>query len=469
MNYQPINPGAVVSAAGYFNKYLGVQAEGSFFPSGPNDCVFTAQAGPIVRYQKNRWVPFAHALVGGAKVGGPSSSPAPGAGESPAASASTTSFPHSTTSSPSAPSRQTLTTPTSTTATPGPGSVSGGTGDIYAYRLSAGIVLRFGQVTPPPPVQRAAPFSLRTPTPVIPSPQPRRRQPRSQKKAAYTWTSTGGQISGTAETANLSTANLSARRLHRHRPRQRRPAPLPAGHLHRQLPHPRLPSRPPSPARPTPAPSCRETPQPSPRSPPARRTARSPTPTRPPRPDLRNHRHRNPKHRGSTIRRHQRHLQRSRRPWQAGHRLHPGHHQRGRLRHRHRRPATSAASPSIATRSVPSASTNEAKGCLDEIALTLNRESSAKLIIIGKHSADESSDAAAQRALNVEQYLIDEKGIDPSRIELRTGADPSRGVDNVLVPTGATFAHGDTTTFDPGSVKRQGQPYGKPKTATRAQ
>ncbi len=118
VNYQPINPGAVVSAAGYFNKYLGVQAEGSFFPSGPNDCVFTAQAGPIVRYQKNRWVPFAHALVGGAKVGGPSSSLAPGAGESPAASASTTSFPHSTTSSPSAPFRQTLITPTSTTARP---------------------------------------------------------------------------------------------------------------------------------------------------------------------------------------------------------------------------------------------------------------------------------------------------------------------------------------------------------------
>ena len=71
VKYQPINPGAVVSAAGYFNRYVGVQAEGSFFPSGPNDCVFTAQAGPIVRYQKNRFVPFAHVLGGGAKVGGP--------------------------------------------------------------------------------------------------------------------------------------------------------------------------------------------------------------------------------------------------------------------------------------------------------------------------------------------------------------------------------------------------------------
>src|SRR5271155_3724897 len=63
--YQPINPGAVFSVAGYFNKYLGLQAEGNFFPHGPNDCVFGAQAGPVVRYPKNRFVPFAHALVGG--------------------------------------------------------------------------------------------------------------------------------------------------------------------------------------------------------------------------------------------------------------------------------------------------------------------------------------------------------------------------------------------------------------------
>jgi len=35
VEYQPINPGAIVSAAAYFNRFVGVQAEGSFFPSGP--------------------------------------------------------------------------------------------------------------------------------------------------------------------------------------------------------------------------------------------------------------------------------------------------------------------------------------------------------------------------------------------------------------------------------------------------
>jgi hypothetical protein len=107
---------------------------------------------------------------------------------------------------------------------------------------------------------------------------------------------------------------------------------------------------------------------------------------------------------------------------------------------------------------------NEAKGCLDEIALTLNRESSAKLIIVGKHSADETPDAAAQRDLNVAQYLTQEKGIDPSRIELRTGGDLTRSLDSILVPPGATFTPGDTNTFDTNSIKRQGQPYAMPKT-----
>ena len=69
--YQPIDQGGVASLTGYFNKHIGLQAEGSFFPSGPNDCVYTAQAGPVFRGQIGRLVPFAHLLGGGAEVGGP--------------------------------------------------------------------------------------------------------------------------------------------------------------------------------------------------------------------------------------------------------------------------------------------------------------------------------------------------------------------------------------------------------------
>ena len=70
--YQSINKGFVGSVAGYYNKYLGLQLEGSAFPQQTdNDCVYTAQAGPILRYPKGRFVPFFHALGGAAKVGGP--------------------------------------------------------------------------------------------------------------------------------------------------------------------------------------------------------------------------------------------------------------------------------------------------------------------------------------------------------------------------------------------------------------
>ena len=61
-----------------------------------------------------------------------------------------------------------------------------------------------------------------------------------------------------------------------------------------------------------------------------------------------------------------------------------------------------------------------------------------------------------------EQYLIDEKGIDPTHIELRTGDSAGRSVDNMLVLAGATFNSGSTATFESTSVKRSGQPYGKP-------
>jgi hypothetical protein len=102
---------------------------------------------------------------------------------------------------------------------------------------------------------------------------------------------------------------------------------------------------------------------------------------------------------------------------------------------------------------------NEAKGCLDDIALELNRETDSVLVVVGKHDPTEKPDAAAERTLNVKQYLTDEKGIDPNRIEVRTGETAGRTVDNVLVPPGATWDTGSTTSFDPTRVSRHGQPY----------
>ena len=81
---------------------------------------------------------------------------------------------------------------------------------------------------------------------------------------------------------------------------------------------------------------------------------------------------------------------------------------------------------------------NEAKACLDDIALTLQRNTDAKLALIG-HSNDDPSDAALRRARHTKEYLVTDKGIDANRIVLYTGPSGSTSVDTVLVPAGATL------------------------------
>jgi hypothetical protein len=105
---------------------------------------------------------------------------------------------------------------------------------------------------------------------------------------------------------------------------------------------------------------------------------------------------------------------------------------------------------------------NEAKGCLDDIALTMNQQADAHLIIVGDFSPKEKEAAAAERTLNARQYLTKEKGIDPSRIEVRIGTTPGQTVDDILVPAGAVFNDIDTHPFDESSIVRHGQAYGVP-------
>jgi hypothetical protein len=105
---------------------------------------------------------------------------------------------------------------------------------------------------------------------------------------------------------------------------------------------------------------------------------------------------------------------------------------------------------------------NEAKGCLDDVALTLNQQTDARLIIVGNSAPTEKPDAAAERTLNARQYLTQEKGIDPTRIELRIGEPSGKTVTNTLIPAGATFTDMNTHTFDEKTIVRHGQAYGIP-------
>jgi outer membrane protein OmpA-like peptidoglycan-associated protein len=103
---------------------------------------------------------------------------------------------------------------------------------------------------------------------------------------------------------------------------------------------------------------------------------------------------------------------------------------------------------------------NEAKACLDDVALVLQHSSDAQLALVGNTESKESatkgkkmSNYAAERAVNTKDYLVTEKGIDPSRIMVYTGTDDAKTVTTTLVPAGATNPAGSDTPVDENAVK----------------
>jgi outer membrane protein OmpA-like peptidoglycan-associated protein len=103
----------------------------------------------------------------------------------------------------------------------------------------------------------------------------------------------------------------------------------------------------------------------------------------------------------------------------------------------------------------PSRVDNEGKACLDEIALNLQRDSDAKLAIVGNAATGEKggNKLAADRAVNTKAYLVSEKGIDSSRIAVYTGTQDGKEVSTTLIPAGATLDVGGDTPVDEAAVK----------------
>ncbi len=115
---------------------------------------------------------------------------------------------------------------------------------------------------------------------------------------------------------------------------------------------------------------------------------------------------------------------------------------------------------------------NEAKACLDDVSLNAQRSADASVVVVGNadqtaqpmgkgrhhHMAAMSPEKlAAQRAVNTKDYLVKEKGLDASRISVRTGTKGTNEVDNYLVPAGANFDSeiSGTTAVDESSIKAQ--------------
>jgi hypothetical protein len=118
---------------------------------------------------------------------------------------------------------------------------------------------------------------------------------------------------------------------------------------------------------------------------------------------------------------------------------------------------------------------NEAKACLDEVALDLQKQPDAKAVVVGASDAKEKAkldkeqkaalkhkhmkvvDPAAERAVNAKEYLVTEKGIDASRVSAATATTDGKTVQDYLVPSGADFTADvqGTTPVDESAVKPQ--------------
>jgi FlaG/FlaF family flagellin (archaellin) len=120
---------------------------------------------------------------------------------------------------------------------------------------------------------------------------------------------------------------------------------------------------------------------------------------------------------------------------------------------------------------------NTCKAELDDVALKLQQDPDAKLVVVGNAGPKEKrKNLAAERALNVKAYISGgeaKQNIDPSRIEARTGNAGTATSEQWIIPAGATFPGADSTTpVDEKKVKPvpdHPKPVAKKKAAKKAE
>jgi hypothetical protein len=100
---------------------------------------------------------------------------------------------------------------------------------------------------------------------------------------------------------------------------------------------------------------------------------------------------------------------------------------------------------------------NECKGKLDDVAKNLQQNADNKPVVVGNAEPTEKRpNLAAERAVNSKAYLTGGEaklGIDPSRIEVRTGGGGTKTAEYWIVPAGATFSGEGTQPVDESKVK----------------
>jgi hypothetical protein len=410
LKFDSVNLGVIGSGAYWFNKYVG--AEGVFIgnPDGnPNgdgpggDAFYGGYAGPIFRAPMTNFTLFAHALAGGVRGSGPNNN------------------------APAATEHEPWTWGPSVMAGGGmdydlpwfkhrfgirlfeadyrfihlnyngaPGGALGGRANLGAAELSSGILMHFGSIMPPPPIAYAC--SVTAPTGTINAGDPvtitgTATNVLPKKTPEYSWSGDGG-AKGSSNVLTLTTAAIA--------PGGADASYTVKGHVSDDGMKPgrfadcsvtfavKAPPLPPPPPPPAPKP-----------------TPKPPAPPAPPAPK-----------------------------------------------------PTAKALCSIGFNNDPKRPVrvdNEAKACLDDITLNAQRDPSAKLAIVGNSAVKPAKTkaatalaekaalrAASERAYNEKVYLVQEKGVDASRISLYTGSTGTNVDNTTLIPAGASF---DTSSY----------------------
>ena len=453
ITYSSVDEGAALSGAYYFNKYFGAEIEGFANPNGNNDGLYSGSAGPIFRAPMQNFTLFAHGLVGGVRLGGPNSElPATfehepytwGTGITAGGGLDyTLPFAHGLFGFRifEADYRYIHTDfgPATTVPT---GGVLGGRANLNAAELSTGLMMHLGHVIPPPPISYAC--ALTTPAagatiypgdPVEITGTATNVNPK--KPVTYSWTSDAGPITSTSNVAAVSTANMNpgtitvkGHVMQGTKPGQFADCTVPFTLTQVQPPTITCSANPSTvaPGQSSTIMSQGVSPQNRPLTYSYSATAGSIT--------------------GNTA---------TATLDTTG--IAPGTvtvtcnvvDDKGQTASTTTTVSVSTPAPVIpATQALctisfdrdakrPTRVDNEAKACLDDISLALQRDPGAKLGIVGNAGTDEkmATRRAAERAVNEKAYLVNDKGIDSSRILVFTGPAGTKTDSNTLIPTGA--------------------------------
>jgi hypothetical protein len=475
ISYSSINVGAMGSVAYYMNKYVGGELIFAAHPNGKNDDFFSGSAGPIFRAPMQNFTLFGHGLVGGGRLDGPNShngtyyepyrwGPTLTAGGG--MDYDLPFFDNRFSLRLFQADYRWIHTNYGPAATIPTGGVLGGRTNLSGAELSTGVVMHFGHIIPPPPVTYACSVSPATVYPGDPITVTGTAGNLNPKKAYnYTWTADGGTITGNTSTATIDTKNAT-------------PGTYTAkGHIVQATGKPK----------PGEMADCTATYTVKQFEPPTISCSANPSTVAPGDSATITATGVSPQNRPLTY------------SYSASAGSVSGNGPTATLSTAGAAPGTitvtcnvvddkgqTASSTTTVTVNAPppppapvttalcvasferdakrpARVDNEAKACLDDIALKLQSASDAKLAVVGNSTSDEKAppkkgrkktvDPAAARAVNVKDYLVTEKGIDPSRISVYTGTDDAKTVTTVLIPAGATLSTTGLTPVDESAVK----------------